>query len=390
MLSICFLVFLLSASRRDDAEFPTEWPTSITEDVATIKGVTISVPSNSTRDRTPRSVIVSVFINVSNFYHGRAPPKVDWLVVLARSLYQHRHCDRCQTHNSSGESKLVLFLDLLSVPMVSKRMTVVEHNRRVSLTDIGFLEIVAVSNETHGDILAQRYAWGVANGANNYRFEIIRRWLHLHHSDIDRVGIVDATDVAFQANPFDGCSFLPLSTSMHYESEQIIRRKNVVFTLENNKKTFKNEVYNRRWMACYGEDVLSRMAKKNRRISCAGVTIGGTEGMQEYCRLQMQEIGKKQLLDCASFRVKAALDQATHNYILHNEGPLLGWRNLSLSTASEESDDCVWHGNFGTLRWRRNEVVSASGSPFAIVHQFTADRHPVIENYLRRRYIDEM
>eukprot|EP00744_Colponema_vietnamica_P013909 GILI01019501.1.p1 GENE.GILI01019501.1~~GILI01019501.1.p1 ORF type:complete len:316 (-),score=48.56 GILI01019501.1:121-984(-) len=139
------------------------------------------------------------------------------------------------------------------------------------------------------------------------------------------MAVVDATDVAFQRNPFQsnatgGCFGHPAARAA--SSKHGLRVPLVIGTLENSKMTFKKEKYNRRWMSCFdnGKD-LNRLAKAHRPIACAGVTLGNGAGMYTYFTAQLLQIVRPPLVQCALSVISAALDQATHNYLLHSMSP---------------------------------------------------------------------
>jgi hypothetical protein len=194
--------------------------------------------------------------------------------------------------------------------------------------------------------------------------------------------MADNTDVAFQGNPFEDTS----------DCSRLLKRNDsttaavVVFTLENSAKNFRNEKYNRRWMECYPPVVLRRLSSIKAAISCAGVTLANGRGAVGYLTAQLQEITDPGRVTCAVNVVRAALDQATHNFILHREKEERFQRVVS----HHEEDACAFHGNFGKLLLggpRNDLVVNPRGDAYAIVHQYTSDRHPRVMELMHNRYL---
>ncbi len=219
------------------------------------------------------------------------------------------------------------------------------------------------------------------------------------------------------------------------------------------------------------------------RVSCAGVSMGSIFGVLAYTTAQLREIALPRLERCAVESVRAALDQATHNYLMLrsawadtpqvagvvvasdawaagirrvrevvlaagasnasadallsgkrgqplvvaalplpqtassalSKSPLGSARVVSLSLDDKATRErggrlrwgsggdvggaaCVFHGNFERLRLRRHGaavgtddvdgalVVNEAGQPFAVVHQYTSNRHPPVMRAARRRY----
>jgi hypothetical protein len=294
------------------------------------------------------NVVLSCFYRTKTFYHGRATPSFDWVLVFLRSLLRH-----------AKNTRVYLWVDDETFGQIA------------SVTgDLpsGYLSVLKV--DVKEDVSAD-WAAKIGNGANNFRFKIYQRWLEEHVGEVDKVLFSDVTDVAFQADPFVTCKG---------DSGPALSDTSVVFTTESGAKTFSNEKYNKRWMSCYGVHVVNQL--KGRRISCAGVTIGGAAGMKNYAAAQIAQISTPALVDCAVNRIQAALDQATHNYILH-----LGKDASFDKLVSSHEKGCVFHGNFGKPRVTGEEVVNDIGEPYAIVHQYTSNRHPVIMEIMKKKYL---
>lgn len=339
-----------------------------------------------------RRVVLSCFFKAANFYRsGRVVPSWDWVAVFLLSLHEFRD----DPHAPGRLTRAVLWLDAESAASLRAHV----HVGRLLLRDPDFLTLIVISNETHAELLAERWASKISNGANNFRFALYRDWLIQNAQNVDEVMISDVTDVAFQRNPWRSC--------MPRQARD--RRKAVVFTYESEKLTFAKEKYNRRWMSCFGDAVVNSLAKRRARVSCAGVTFGGIDGMIAYTSRQVELIARPDLVDCAVVRIGAALDQATHNYMLHNDAanfsgrpvtsvvarpqPVLEARFAAYFSAMEGAEACTWHGSFGKLtlgethEGSREVVVGAGARSFAVVHQYTSNRHPRLMAVLQTRYL---
>ena len=325
---------------------------------------------------TPRQFIaLSCFHAKPDFYHGREVPNTDWIVVFIRSFL---------TVVPSKRS-VVLFVD------DGTKEKLLRYRGMKQSVNEGELLLITIVNDSTTPFLREPWAAKVKNGANNFRFALYAQWLLNAKNagfvaEATRIVISDATDVAFQRNPFSGNSvcFPPED-----RSEQQ-RQPVVIFTLENELKTFKNEKYNRRWLGCYGDSTLNHFAMNRVAISCAGLTLGNTEGVVKYAQAQIAEISKPKLVSCSISKIDAALDQATHNFLRQT------WKeeNKSLGFSVAHSTPCTFHGNFGKLKMVKDPLdagsdvaVNGKGEVYAIVHQFTSGRHPPVMEAMARRYL---
>eukprot|EP00758_Cryptobia_borreli_P018266 Tbor_TRINITY_DN6646_c0_g1::TRINITY_DN6646_c0_g1_i1::g.3112::m.3112 len=329
--------------------------------------------------------------------------------------------------------------------------------------------------------LSERWASSslLRNAANNFRFEVYRDWLEeagRRGEDYDKEGkfhannnvnsgnipslplavvdlpsvrilLSDSTDVAFQRNPFftaydynktnsetlslalpnSGCfPNIPRrlrESNINVNNNKVpIKDVNVIiYTLESSKKTFKNEVYNKRWLSCYGNTVLLAFARAAVPVSCDGMTLGNGVGIMTYLTELGVETRKPDLVNC-SIKIQAALDQASHNYIMHKDRlfPSNGDNSRKRGNKEDpeyihpviihhERDSCVFHGNFAKLNLvpdnkKKNGAnksgthdikekpqdlvaVNPQGVPYAVVHQFSSDRHPPLMKILTERYL---
>lgn len=434
---LCTVAYLLASGggsshdgvRRDASSAPSQHHTS-------------SDTSATPLDEAPLTggslvdVSLSCFYRTPNFYNNRATPSMAWAVVFVASLW------KSVRHRGEGAVHMVMFVDAQTHVQLVQDLIQAGYE---SVLASHFIEFVVVAPPadigsglgSKGDskgrapevppIDASRHQWriirpkffdepwvaGIPNGANNFRFALFRDWLQQHESRTRLVMLSDVTDVAFQSDPFasPACA---CRTPWCAEGKSF-----VTFTLESAKKVFANEKYNKRWLKCYGEDVYQHM--KWRRISCAGVTLGNARGVLLYTTLQLEQIQNPALVSCAMNVIHAALDQATHNYVLFtayrnanassaqavpgpNDGILSVLRTVGAEGAVESEEvqfvmagnDCVFHGNYGEFALRGNLVFSPAAFftngvdrsvPYPIVHQYTSDRHPAIMKAMEREHL---
>ncbi len=324
----------------------------------------VSPPLQLNRAKTSLNssgLVFGCFYFKVDFYTGRETPELKWIQVFLRSLLRH-----------SPSAEVILFLDPLSL----KKLVELEP-QLASLPSMHWIEINGAGAQ--GAILNQSWAKGIKNGANNFRFALYHDWLEKNSDRFDDkfpVLMSDLTDVCFQDDPFK-CA--PSSTHPW-----------IKFTLEKESKTFANEKYNRRWMSCYGPGVLSELKRRQAPISCAGVTLASYRGAILYTAAQLKQIATPELLTCSIQKIGAALDQATHNYLLH----MGGLSDIEIFR-SLHSEACTFHGNFGNPRFKElsvngkltTVVTNGSGVVYPIVHQYTSNRHPSIMRTMEREYL---
>eukprot|EP00760_Papus_ankaliazontas_P004605 PhM_4_TR11985/c0_g1_i1/m.13147 len=310
---------------------------------------TAALSRASKAPRRFRRVILSCLYAMPSFYRsGRSMPSFDWVVVFFNSAAAH-----------VPSTRVVLFVD------VKTRSALRRYPDVVDLEASGVLELPLMPEA----LLALPIAHNISNAANNFRFAAFRDWIAQAERSPDEdapdhVMISDVTDVYFQADPFTAFAS---------------KGQTITFTLEDGSRNL-GEKYNSKWLSCYGRDVQHSLRKQ--RISCAGLTIGETATMRRYAEMQVQELSKPDLLECSRHRILAALDQATHNYILHT-------RASKELPGSGTSDDIVFHGNFKKPRWDPSGTVllRSDGHPYPAVHQYTSNRHPDVMKIAKQRFL---
>ena len=391
------------------------------------------------------NIVLTAFVATAQpFYHGRDVPSLDWVGAFILSLFAVAPQD-------SSSTILVFFVDNVTLGHLRRwgtgRLRNLEARRVLNFVVVRFPRSKAngrcsdegdqASNgmvedeEVCPEYLAEPWASNVNNAANSYRFALYRDWIaawrdvHLRRGDGEgdvwatmlrtKVLISDNTDVLFQRDPFKTQSCFP----PHWDNAPT-----VVFTGET--KTFRNEKYNRRWFSCYGQQILDRVAQRRSVVSCAGVTLGNAVGIMRYAAAQVRQLRRPDLVECSGRVIHAALDQATHNFLLHRQiaeswlsadsisaaathdlklnlpedaADALPERRPSSRVPGEfvrfivgERDACVFHGNFGSLRLSTNSntripvAVNAHDEVYALVHQYTSNRHPAVMKAVRERF----
>jgi hypothetical protein len=129
------------------------------------------------------------------------------------------------------------------------------------------------------------------------RYAIYLEFLRARLARYDQVMISDVRDVVFQRNPFDGIA----SPKCHFYLEGAVR-------------TIGEDPTNSRWVrGCFSAYEAERLAAC--RISCSGITIGGTAAIVAYLELMVERI---RLLPWRIYRkIGHGYDQAIHNYLVH-------------------------------------------------------------------------
>jgi hypothetical protein len=129
------------------------------------------------------------------------------------------------------------------------------------------------------------------------RYLIYTEYLKQHGAKYDQVMLADTRDVVFQKHPFEGLE----GAGCH-------------FFLEAEGRTIGEDETNWRWVShTVAKEDAEKLAGK--RISCSGITIGGTKAIVDY----LQRLSA--LVSNMPFRIYREIghgyDQALHNYLVH-------------------------------------------------------------------------
>eukprot|EP00035_Acanthoeca_spectabilis_P026427 m.462605 g.462605 ORF g.462605 m.462605 type:complete len:379 (-) comp22718_c0_seq1:14-1150(-) len=184
------------------------------------------------------------------------------------------------------------------------------------------------------------------------RFFTVREYLRAHEERFDRVIFADARDLILQSDPFD----------------QIKDPKGVYAFTEH--QSFKADPkFNQVWARqCYGDDWVSELLDK--KIVCAGVLMGGTEGILKYFDAFVEEFGKRG--PCT-----ASTDTAIHGRLLRKILPnMLNGPNVHIVPGETGKSlhlpmPAAWNGAISIDK--KDVVRNEAGEPYSLVH--LADRN---------------
>ena len=324
----------------------------------------------------PYDVVVTSFFADKSFYvHSKISPDVQLrgAYIFLLSLFRHRR-------SSDGVStRVVVFCDTQTEKTIREGVARfgaklgMDLSHAADAAEQAFFPFV-IYETPNATALYPGKRWAnskeLANAANFYRFPLYEDWLAANRVNVNRVMVSDLTDVAFQANPFDGCD-VPAPAPP---------RGHLTFTLE--FANYYAEVHNIRWMRCHSKEIRKRLRRKRAAVSCSGVTFGDATGVLAY--LASMRTGIDEVTDCAIYKLHSANDQAIHNYILHITGP----DGLGTDVAAHRHGTrCAYHGNFGgPVNFENGAFVNGTHVPFAIVHQYGRCRRPTVQAFLEKEY----
>lgn len=191
----------------------------------------------------------------------------------------------------------------------------------------------------------------------NSRFKIYSDYLETHGDDYAQVFISDTRDVIFQGDIF--APFKNYSNWLGYATE---------FKLIGEDRN-----YNYPWLLNrFGKAEADKLVDK--RIICAGTTIGSIDAMKIFCGTMW-----KMILQA----LKKNYDQATMNYLV--------WNNLlpieNLIEFDVISGEIFTNGLIKTYRTRDDFILRGDGGIPAAVHQY--DRHKELVQLVDRIYRDK-
>jgi len=192
------------------------------------------------------------------------------------------------------------------------------------------------------------------------RYAIYADYLRRRADRYDQVMLSDVRDVVFQRHPFEDIT----SSKCH-------------FFLEGSSQTIGEDPTNSRWVrGC--ATVAEAEAVASRRISCSGITIGGTCAIISYLDRMTQRIR------AIPFRVYRKIghgyDQGIHNlliYLDHRIDGVIVENNGHIATMAIEPQSLYRLDDAGQIRL-------AAGHLPAICHQY--DRFPQFRDTVEARY----
>jgi hypothetical protein len=192
------------------------------------------------------------------------------------------------------------------------------------------------------------------------RYAIYLDYLKARAGHYDQVMMSDVRDVVFQSHPFAGID----SPRCH-------------FYLEAAGRTIGSDATNARWVrGCFTADEAEALAP--RRISCSGITIGGTAEIMTYLEHMVAKI------DAMPLRIYRTIghgyDQGIHNYLVYLDAGISGVVVQN-------------HGHIATMALEPRTFYSLDaaarisgpdGRLYPICHQY--DRFPDIRAAVEARY----
>jgi hypothetical protein len=192
------------------------------------------------------------------------------------------------------------------------------------------------------------------------RYAIYLNYLRKRLSRYDQVMMSDVRDVLFQKNPFDGIT----SPQCH-------------FYLEAAPHTIGEDPTNSRWVrGCFTEAEADKLA--GCRISCSGITIGGTDAIVAYLE---KMVAKVRAMPWRIYRrIGHGYDQAIHNYLVHLDPAINGIvveNNRHIATMALEPRAAYRLDHDGRIH-------GTDGRLFPICHQY--DRFPDLLKEMEERY----
>ena len=295
------------------------------------------------------------------------PVDLRWVLVYILSLHANRHAA-----DTNQALRLVLFTDTATKERLEH--TLLEQDAPVT----GFLELLDFDWEA--TFPGQRWAnvTLLPEAAAHFQFALFRDFIAANNDRINRVMTSDITDLAFQDNPFSGCS-VPAAAP----DDPV-----VVFTLENENRHFDDDNHEHR-MPCYPTSVLRFLKSGQKALANSGAMLGTVSGMSWYLNMMTEQLQDDAIVDCAISVVKHSVVHAAHHYIYH----------IALNTFKDLHPDvrvvtarhhqaCAYHGTYAEGDMMPDDVVvNSERNPYPIVHQFAACRQPRIMEALATKYL---
>lgn len=197
---------------------------------------------------------------------------------------------------------------------------------------------------------------------HTWRFVLFARYAAKHFRDYDYIMTSDLRDVVLQSNPFAA----------------IGEDRRVRFFLESDRYTLGTEKYYARWMRMF-IPAQYHSAYAPARVSCCGVTLGGTREMADYLAALANRIRKVSLLR----RRIIGADSAFHNliaHVTHDVPGILVENNDLVATMGLEPPGSYRIGSDGLIECGDGRVP-------AICHQY--DRTPEFAAAMRARFASD-
>lgn len=198
---------------------------------------------------------------------------------------------------------------------------------------------------------------------NNARFIRYLEFLLDNITKYDRIFLTDTRDIIFQDDPFKDLSF----EFMHFFSED--EKATIV----------SDQQYNTPWIKMvFGDEVYERI--KDRRIICAGTTLGSTGNIMKYLNMVVDIFRQLKNKNPNAYRIN--VDQGIHNFIAHNthyftegsvkdNGDIVATIGFTLNKSPEKIKI-------------EGDVLYLDGKKPAVIHQY--DRSPKLVEMFHKKY----
>lgn len=192
------------------------------------------------------------------------------------------------------------------------------------------------------------------------RYFMYYHYLAARRGEYSNVMLTDVRDVLFQRDPFE----------FEFGDE-------ICCFLEDKRKTIGSCRVNSKWIrGLFGPSVLREMADK--RISCSGITIGGSERIVNYLEIMVKYLVRPGL--SRQHYGGFGSDQGVHNYVVHH-GLV---PNLRLFPNESGPVLTMHHMREEDIRFSEDGfLVNREGSIVRVIHQY--DRHPRARDELFRK-----
>jgi len=215
--------------------------------------------------------------------------------------------------------------------------------------------------KSHGvDVIRVFQTRSFTRSVHARRYAVYLDYLRARLCRYDQVMMSDVRDVVFQRNPFDGIT----SPKCHFYLESVAR-------------TIGEDPTNSRWVrGCFSSAEAERLAAC--RISCSGITIGGTAAIIAYLERMAARI--RAMPWRIYRRIGHGYDQAIHNYLVHLDPAIDGIvvdNNRHIATMALEPR------TFYRLD-RESLIYGPDNHLFPICHQY--DRFPDLLQAVEARY----
>lgn len=198
---------------------------------------------------------------------------------------------------------------------------------------------------------------------NNSRFIRYLEFILDNITKYDRIFLTDTRDIVFQDDPFKDLDM----DCMHFFAEDDASRIGEC-------------QFNGPWIRMvFGDETLEQL--KDKRVICAGTTLGSTGNMTKYLTMMMDVFHQLKEKNPNAYRIN--VDQGIHNYIAHSTD-----RYFPNGTIKDNGDIV---GTVGLTMSKdpaavtiEDDIVLVKGKKPAVIHQY--DRWPSLTELFHKKY----